>query len=178
MASVLPEFLDVEFRRSKRLARLVLLLVLMVPMYRYAPLIWKDGSYDGRWVFAADIEERPLECKGIPYFLQSCTVRVADRLGNRFVTLNYLVVATDWSDSATDIVRSSQGHLTGAIGVTGPGLLTRFSALFCVCLLGFAVEWILKRMKYLSLQNRITGEGATPRRRDAVMLSRDRRDHF
>ena len=62
--------------------------------------------------------------------------------------------------------------------MTGPGLLTRVSALFCVCLLGLVIEWMIKLIKFNALQNRIAETGTTPRRRDAVLLSRDRRDHF
>jgi hypothetical protein len=45
-------------------------------------------------------------------------------------------------------------------------------------MLGFIVEWIVRRIKYLSLQNRLMGQTIGARRREAVMLSRDRRDHF
>ena len=178
MSSVLPEVMDVEYRRMKRFIRLVLIVTLSVPVYFYGPLIWKDGSYAGRWVFAADISERPVECRGAAYFLQLCEVRFVDRLNNRFVKLDYLIIGTDWSEAATDIVRSSEGHLTGAIGVTAHAILMRIGALFSLVMLGFIVEWIVRRIKYLSLQNRLMGQTIGARRREAVMLSRDRRDHF
>lgn len=178
MTSVLPELLDVEYRRMKRICRVILLLAMAVPIYFYGPLIWKDGSYSGRWVFAADIGERPVECRGSALIFQMCEVRFVDRVNKRTVRLDYFIVTTDWSEATTDIVRSSDGHLTAAIGVTANAILMRISALFCLAVLAFIIESVLKRIKVHSLQRRLAPQTDATRRRDAVLLSRDRRDHL
>ena len=178
MDSGLPEFLDIEYRRLRRIVRVLLMIALAFPTFAYGPLIWKDGTYDARWVFAADIPTRPVECRGIPFFLLACEVKFAERSKNTILKLDYLVVGVDWCDLTTDIVRSTDNRLTAAIGVTGSGLLTRISALGFLFVLGLSIERMLLRIKFRSLQDRVFNLTASPRNKDAYMLSRDRRDHF
>ena len=176
MDSGLPEIFDQEYRRLKRITRAVLLLVMAYPIYVYGPMIWKDGSYAGRWIFAADIPQGHIECSGVPYFLQSCEVKFL--AANRPVKFDYLVAGTSWSEGMTDIVRSAEGRVTAAVGVTGPGLLSRVGALFALLMFCFLIERIIWGVKFHSLRSKVFGFVPTTNKRESVMLSRDRRDHL
>ncbi len=178
MTSVLPEFLETEYRLTKTITRLALILAMAFPIYLYAPLIWKDGSYTGRWVFASDIERQQVECKTIAYVLFACEVKFVNRTNGRQVKLDYLVTDMDWNGMVTDIVRSTDGHLTGSVGVTKPGLFARIGAFGYLLVVGLAIEHLIRRIKFISLQRRIQAKAPATRNTDAVMLSRDRRDRY
>lgn len=178
MTVVLPEVLQAEYRRMKRFARTVVIVLMALPIYWYGPLLWKDGSYNGRWDFAADVESRPAQCKGPAYVLQLCEVSFADRLNNRMVKLEYVVVGTDWNEVVPDIVRSSTGHFTSSIAVTGPGLLTRASAFMFLMMVAYLLEKLFLKFTLESLKQKAIALAPPPRVREATLLSRDRRDHF
>ncbi len=178
MENVLPEFLDIQYRHTKKMTRLALILAMVFPVYFYGPLIWKDGSYAGRWEFASDVGQRPVECRGLPYLFQACEVKYVERTSKRLVTLDYLVVGVNWKATITDIVRSDDGHVTSAVGVTKPGVFARVGALLCLLVIGLAIESFVRRSKFHALQRKAAALTAGPRNRSSVSLSRDRRDHL
>jgi hypothetical protein len=178
MSSWLPEVLDVEYRRMRKIARLVLVAMMAIPVYFYGPQLWRDGSYGGRWIFAGEVDVRPVECSGAIFFLQFCDVKFTDRSNNRAVTLDYAVVGTDWNQMVPDIVRTSAGHYSSAIAVTGPGLFARGFAFGVLAAFAFLVEWLLMRIAFKALLRKATAMEPASRVREAVLLSRDRRDRI
>ena len=176
MSVVLPELLQAEYRRMKRIARVLVLLLMAFPVYAYGPLLWKDGSYGGRWDFAADMEARPAQCMGAAYILQLCEVSFADRANNRFVKLDYVVMGADWSQVVPDIVRSSSGHFTTSIAISGHGLLTRAIAFMFLMMIAYVIERIFLVITFRSLVRKAAIMAPGPRIREATLLSRDRRD--
>ena len=174
----LPEVLQAEYRRMKRIARVLVILLMAFPVYAYGPLLWKDGSYSGRWDFAADVEARPAQCRGAAYVLQLCEVSFADRVNNRLVKLDYVVMGADWNQVVPDIVRSSSGHFTSSIAITGSGLLTRASAFMFLMMFAYALERLFLVITFRSLVRKAAIMIPTPRVREATLLSRDRRDHI
>ena len=178
MTVILPEALESEYRRMKRFARILVILLMAFPIYCYGPLLWRDGSYNGRWDFAPEVEARPAHCKGAAYILQLCEVSFADRLNNRMVKLDYVVVGTDWNDIVPDIVRSSTGHFTSSIAVTGPGLLTRASAFMFMMMIAYVLEKLFLKYTFNALVRKAVAMTPQPRVREATLLSRDRRDHY
>lgn len=178
MTVILPEVLEAEYRRMKRLARTIVILLMAFPLYFYGPLLWRDGSYNGRWDFAADVEARPAHCRGQAYILQLCEVSFADRMNNRMVKLDYVVIGTDWNEVVPDIVRSSTGHFTSSIAVTGPGLLTRASAFMFLMMIAYVLEKLFLMYTMKSLMRKAVAMSPQVRVREATLLSRDRRDHY
>ena len=65
------EIIELEYRWMKRFARLVVFGIMAFPLVQFGPTLWQDGSYSGRWIFAAIMEPQPIECKGVAYILQS-----------------------------------------------------------------------------------------------------------
>lgn len=178
MSVVLPEPLQAEYRRMKRIARVLVLILMAFPVYAYGPLLWKDGSYSGRWDFAADVEPKPAQCRGIAYILQLCEVSFADRGSNRLVKLDYVVLGADWNQVVPDIVRSSSGHFTSSIAISGQGLLTRASAFMLLMMIAYALERLFLVITFRSLMRKAIIMAPAPRIREATLLSRDRRDRI
>ena len=163
----------------KRFYRALIILLMAFPLYIYGPLLWKDGSYGGRWDLAADVGASAAHCKGAAYVLQLCEINFPDRQNNRVVSLNYVVVGADWNNAVTDIVRSSTGHFTSMIAITGPALVTRASAFMFLMMIAFVFERFLLFVTLKALVGRATDAmpKPAPRIREATLLSRDRRDH-
>lgn len=171
------EVIELEYRWMKRLARLLLLGLMAFPLFQHGPLLWKDGTFNGRWNFAANMEPLPIECRGVPYILQSCDVKFVDRDGGRAISLDYLVFGADWNNALPDIVRSTIGHYSSTIAVSGPGLLARGGALLAMFLLGLCIEKLvmLKVWRFMVARVPVIAP-PPPRSNETVILSRDQRD--
>ena len=180
MAVILSETLQAEFRRMKTIYRILVLALMALPVIDYGPLLWKDGSYAGRWDFVADVEARPAQCRGAAFILQLCEISFPDRQNNRVVRLDYMVVGTDWNDLLTDIVRSSTGHFTGMNDINGPALFARAGAFMVLMMIAFMFERFLLFVTLKALHRRAAAAAPLPaaRVREATLLSRDRRDHL
>jgi hypothetical protein len=173
------EILAREHRNLKRFARLLLILIMALPLAYWGPLLWKDGSVKGRWEFIADSDVRPADCWGVPYLLQGCQIKFADRPGGRLSNLNYLTTATDWMGVKPDLVRNTEGNYSSSIGVTGEGIVKRSGALALLLAIGFLIEQIILRIHWnrvLSLEP--VDDTASPQSNETTILSRDRRDHL
>ena len=173
------EVIELEYRWMKRFARILLLVVIAFPLFQYGPLLWKDGSYGGRWNFAANMEPQPIECKAFIYFLQSCELKFAERTEGRSMTIHYLLIGGDWSNAVPDIIRSSNGHYSSTIATSMPGLLSRAGALFSLALIGFCIEKLVLALIWRSMVSQLPVVATTAQRSsETVSLSRDRRDHM
>ena len=163
----------------KRFYRALIIVLMAFPLYVYGPLMWKDGSYGGRWDFAADVQASPAHCRGAAYVVQLCEISFPDREKNQVVSLNYVVVGADWNNAVTSIVRSSSGHFTSMIAITGPAIATRASAFMLLMMIAFVFERFLLFVTLKALFSRAAEVQPlyTPRIREATLLSRDRRDH-
>ena len=165
--------------RLKRSARAFLIAFMMLPIIFYGPLLWKDGSYLGRWEFAAEMEPHPMACSGSAYLFQHCTIQFKDKTNREVSTINYLVSGTNWNNVVPDIVRGVDGQITTSIAVTGAGLAARIGALLILLFLGLCIErlglymmwrWIERHGPIFQQHVQVSKE--------LTLLSRDRRDHF
>ena len=176
------EVIELEYRWMKRFARMMLLACMSFPLFLHGPLLWKDGSYDGRWLFAATMEPQPIECRGFSYFLQFCELKFSEKNDLRamkFNSINYMVFGADWTNALPDIIRSSTGHYSSTIATNGPGLLARTGALFFLFIVGLCIEKITLMMLWRTMVARVPVEAPPPvRTTETVILSRDRRDHI
>jgi hypothetical protein len=77
-----------------------------------------------------------------------------------------------------DIVRSSSGHFTSSIAISGQGLLTRASAFMFLMMIAYAFERLFLMITFRSLVRKAVIMAPAPRIREATLLSRDRRDHI
>ncbi len=164
----------------RRFYRILIIVLLAFPVFNYGPLLWKDGSYAGRWDFVADMEARPTQCWGPAFILQICEISFPDRTNNRMVKLNYVIVGADWHDCVTDIVRSSTGHITSMITITGSAIHTRTGAFIALIMVAFLLERFLLFATHRALLRRAAAAAPSPgaRVREATLLSRDRRDRL
>ena len=173
------ENIELEYRWMKRFARLVVFAMMAFPLFNFGPSLWQDGSYSGRWTFAANMEPQPIECKGVAYILQSCELKFSQKDNGRAMTLEYLVFGTDWSGVVPDIIRPLNGAYSSTIAVSGPGLLVRAAAIFALFIMLLCVEKIGLLMIWRFMVDRLP-EAHQPvtRSTETVSLSRDRRDHL
>jgi len=180
MAEALSETLHAEYQRMRRIYRILMIVLMTFPVYTYGPLLWKDGSYAGRWDFVADVEPRLAQCRSVGFILQLCELNFPDRQNNRMVRLEYLLVGTDWNDCITDIVRSSTGHFTGMMAINGPALFNRAGAFLVLIMIAFVCERLLLFVTHRALVRKAAAGSRLPaaRVRETTLLSRDRRDHF
>jgi hypothetical protein len=179
MGQTAPHVLELEFRRLKRSARMVVLAVMALPLFYYGPLLWTDGSYNGRWDFVTDVSVRPAVCKGVPGILQACEVNYVDRLTRRSGKLEYLVANVDWNNVMPDIVRNSNGHHSSSMAVTTKGLLERLGALLILLFALIFAEKFFLMIVWKSKGGRQAPPGALSKlSKETVLLSRDRRDHI
>ena len=109
------EVIEYEYRWMKRFARILLLSLMAFPVFQYGPLLWKDASYEGRWLYAAAMEPQPIECSGYPSLIQLCELRFAERTEKKVMKLNYMVFGVNWTNVLPDIIRSSSGHYSGSV---------------------------------------------------------------
>jgi len=176
------EVIELEYRWMKRFARVLLLACMAFPLLLYGPLLWKDGSYDDRWLFAAAMQPQPLECRGYPYILQLCELKFSERIDLRTGNLNYInymVFGTDWTNARPDIIRSSTGHYSSTIATNGPGLLARTGALLFLLIVGLFIERITLMFLWRTMVAGLpVAAPPPPRTNETVILSRDRRDHI
>ena len=176
------EVIELEYRWMKRFARILLLAVMAFPVFQYGPLLWKDGSYDGRWLFAANMEPQPIECSGYPFVIQWCDLKFAERTektDKKVMKINYLVFGANWISAIPDIIRSSDGHYSSTIATNGPGLLARTGALLALFIFGLCIEKIALLILWRSMVARVPVVAPPPQRsRETVILSRDQRDRM
>ena len=175
------EVIELEYRWMKRFARVLLLALVAIPVFQFGPLLWKDGSYADRWLFAANMEPQPIECRGYPFIIQLCDLKFTDKndTGVKKINyINYMVFGADWTNALPDIIRSSTGHYSSTIATTGPGLIARTGALFALFLVGFCLEKIVLAVLWRLMVSKMTVVAPpSPRSDETVILSRDRRDH-
>ena len=173
------EIIEWEYRWMKRFARLVVFAIMAYPLVHFGPCLWQDGSYSGRWIFAANMEPQPIECRGVAYILQSCELKFSQKDNGRTMTLEYLVFGTDWAGLVPDIIRPLNGAYSSTVAVSGPGLLARASAIFALFIMLLCVEKIGLLMIWRFMVDRLP-EAPQPvtRSTETVILSRDRRDHL
>jgi len=172
------EVIELEYRWMKRFARVLLLAVMAFPIFNHAPLLWKDGSYEGRWAFAATLEPQPLECRGYPYILQFCELKFAEKNGGQTMAISYMLMGANWTGALPDIIRSSTGHYSSTIATSGPGLLQRAGALIGLFIFGVCIEQLVLSVLWRSMIARVPVIVPEVRSTETVMLSRDRRDHI
>ena len=173
------EVIELEYRWMKRFARILLLSLMAFPIFQYGPLLWRDGSYDGRWLYAATMEPQPIECSGYSLLIQLCELKFAERTEKKVMKLNYMTFATDWTNALPDIIRSSSGHYSSTIAINGPGLLTRTSALIALYIFGLCIEKIALLFIWRSMVARVPVIAPPPpRSKETVILSRDQRDRL
>jgi hypothetical protein len=174
-----PPAIAMEYHQVRGAARIVLLLMMAAPMFLFGPLLARDGSFMGRWEFAAGASVEPIECQGVPYVAQYCQLKFINPVSGRAVQLDYLLSGDDWSDRKPDVVRSANGHYTSSIAVTSKGMISRIGAFLGLFLLGFLLEQLFLNMYFQTLRR---GEPIAPQApqqsRETVALSRDRRDHL
>ena len=157
----------------------MLIALMMLPIIGYGPLLWKDGSYSGRWEFAAEMEPHPMACSGSAYLFQFCTIQFKDKTNHDVSTIYYMVSGTNWNNVVPDIVRGVDGQITTSIAVTRPGLAARIGALLILLILGLCVE----KLGLYMMWRWIDRHGAIFQQRlqaskELTLLSRDQRDHF
>ncbi len=179
MVKPVPHVYEVEFRWAKRMARVVVLIIMAVPVWYYGPLLFKDGSFGGRWEYLVEKEVEPTVCVGVPYLLQICEVKFSDRITRRAGKLEYLLTYSDFNHKAPDIVRGSPGHYSSSGAVTVKGILERLGAFFVILIALLILEKLYLAWYWRALLNRPSLLVPEPEQsREATSLSRDRRDHF
>ncbi len=173
------EIIEWEYRWMKRFARLVVFAIMAYPLVHFGPCLWQDGSYSGRWIFAANMEPQPIECRGVAYILQSCELKFSQKDNGRTMTLEYLVFGTDWNGVVPDIIRPLTGAYSSTVAVSGPGLLARAGGIFALFIMLLVVEKIGLVMIWRVMIDKLP-EAPQPMTRstETVSLSRDRRDHM
>lgn len=173
------EVIELEYRWMKRFARILLLSLMAFPLFLYGPLLWRDGSYDGRWLYAATMEPQPIECSGYSLLIQLCEFKFADRVDKKPMKINYMIFGADWANAVPDVIRSSNGHYSSTIATNGPGLLARTGALLALFIFGLCIEKIALLMIWRSMAAHLPVV-APPvvRSKETVILSRDQRDRL
>ncbi len=173
------EVIELEYRWMKRFARLLLLAVMALPLFQFGPVLWKDGSYSERWNVMVNMEAQPVDCRGVAYVLQQCEVKFVDRNDGRTLMLDYLVFGANWGGALPDLLRTSTGHFSSSIAVSGPGLMARAGALLVLFLAGLCIEKLALALIWRLMLAKVPVAAPAPTRSDeTVILSRDRRDHF
>jgi hypothetical protein len=173
------EIVELEYRWMKRFARFIVFGIMTVPLLFFGPSLWKDGSYSGRWIYAANMEPQPIECKGVPFVLQTCELKFSEKNDGRTMMIEYFVFGTDWSGIAPDIIRTLNGPYSSTIAVSGPGLLARAGAMFALFVMLLFVEKIGLLMIWRFMVDQLPAPPPPVlRSTETVSLSRDRRDHF
>jgi hypothetical protein len=176
------EIIELEYSWMKRFARILLLSVMAFPTFQYGPLLWKDGSYDGRWNFAANMEPQPIGCQGYPSIIQWCDLKFAertDKIDKKVMKISYMTFGADWNNALPDVIRSSDGHYSSTIATNGPGLLARTGALLALFIVGLCIEKIALLFIWRSMVARVPVVAPPPpRSKETVMLSRDQRDRI
>ena len=173
------EVIEYEYRWMKRFARILLLSLMAFPVFQYGPLLWKDASYEGRWLYAAAMEPQPIECSGYPSLIQLCELRFAERTEKKVMKLNYMVFGVNWTNVLPDIIRSSSGHYSSTIATNGPGLLVRSGALLALFIFGLCIEKIALMIIWRSMAAQLPVVAPpVARSKETVILSRDQRDRL
>ena len=179
MSKDLPPALAEQYRYVKAAAGILLLLLMSLPMLVFGSLLLQDGTYAGRWEFAASAAPEPIECRGVPYVAQYCSLKFTDAVKRRQTQLDYLVSGDDWRNRKPDVVRSSLGHFSSSIAITSKGIIGRFGSLLGLLLLGLVIVQFLLYLYWQFLKIRAPRMWqARQQSKDAVLLSRDRRDHL
>ena len=173
------EVIEWEYRWMKRFGRMVVFAIMLFPLLQFGPLLWKDGSYSGRWNFAANMEPQPIDCKGVAYILQTCELKFSEKNDGRTMVIEYLLFGTDWSGVVPDIIRASNGTYSSSVAVSGPGLLARAGAILALFIMLLLIEKIGLLMIWRAMVDQLpTPPPPVVRSTETVSLSRDRRDHM
>ena len=174
--ALLIEAMEAKYKSIKKIVWTALISLMIVPTYFFGPLFWNDSSATGRWTFAADVEVYPFACRGLVSVFEVCELKFVTQSNYKMVKIYYAVIGTDWSGVTTDVVRSSTGHFTSAIAVTGSGLFARASVFAAMLIVAFGIHWSIMRLTLRALLRKMAKLEPPPTKKKTITLSRDRRD--